>query len=375
MPDSVPQHPPLSICIPTRNDPLLLPTLENLIDTIGGRQNVEIIVIDDASSPPVEYPIAILKRIRPFRNQTRIGCGASRDIAAKLSVSDWLLLTDGHMVFPDDWLDRVMPHLAQAPESRLLCSTYVSLDAERPDMLHPRCIIGGADIFFFRPSRVTRGNIELMDVSPRAPSDLCIGSATAWPTETEYHVPAVMGAGYFVNRHWYDHIFGLAGIRNWGMDEFLLSYKTWLCGGTVAVMADVHLGHISQGREGGGLKAATPDADGHLGAHATEAILLRNKLAVLYMLLPAEVEAHILRHLPHTDALMEAILLIRDDWGALANLRTCIQARFVHDLFWFCATWGVRHPMEFHLAHISPPAHWRVAEPHRVPEHGFAPAT
>lgn len=94
--------PRLSIIIPTHNRPQLLRRAirSALAQTIS---NIEIVVVDDGSKPPVALPdYPQVKVIRLFPNQ---GGAAARNIGAKAANARWITYLD------DD--DELMPQMAQ----------------------------------------------------------------------------------------------------------------------------------------------------------------------------------------------------------------------------------------------------------------------
>ena len=51
-------------------------------------------------------------------------------------------------------------------------------------------------------------------------------------------VVCVLGAGYCSSVKWWNHIKGLSGLYIYGLDEGLMSFKTWCYGGTCYILDD-----------------------------------------------------------------------------------------------------------------------------------------
>lgn len=96
------QSPSLSIIIPTHNRPQLLRRAirSALAQTTTG---IEIIVVDDASDPPVELPD--YPQVEIIRLSQNRGGSAARNIGAKAAKTRWITYLD------DD--DELLPHMAQ----------------------------------------------------------------------------------------------------------------------------------------------------------------------------------------------------------------------------------------------------------------------
>ncbi|MDY6901888.1 MAG: glycosyltransferase family 2 protein [Cyanobacteriota bacterium] len=96
------KEPLLSIIIPTYNRPHLLSRAVNsaLAQT---REDIEVIVVDDASTEPFELPEH--PQLRIIRQPENRGGAAARNLGAKLARGRWITYLD------DD--DELLPHMAQ----------------------------------------------------------------------------------------------------------------------------------------------------------------------------------------------------------------------------------------------------------------------
>lgn len=56
-------------------------------------------------------------------------------------------------------------------------------------------------------------------------------------------IPCIMGASYSTNKHYWNKIRGLEGLRSYGLEEQLLSIKTILEGGNCYAMTNVSFAH------------------------------------------------------------------------------------------------------------------------------------
>ncbi len=90
----------LSIIIPNKNIPLLL---ERCINSIEAREDIEIIVVDDNSSPSVvdfsRYPGSNRNDVKLFFDKSNKGAGHARNIGLVNAIGDWLIFADSDDFF------------------------------------------------------------------------------------------------------------------------------------------------------------------------------------------------------------------------------------------------------------------------------------
>jgi hypothetical protein len=63
-------------------------------------------------------------------------------------------------------------------------------------------------------------------------------------TEQIYLISNVLGACYFFTKTHWNNINGLTGLVKYGLDEGLMSIKTWMFGGKCCLLYDFYVGHI-----------------------------------------------------------------------------------------------------------------------------------
>ena len=64
------------------------------------------------------------------------------------------------------------------------------------------------------------------------------------PDKELYEVYCVLGAGYCSSVEHWNNMEGLKGLGIYGLDEGLMSYKTWAMGGHNYILKDLRIGHI-----------------------------------------------------------------------------------------------------------------------------------
>ncbi|MGP1385609.1 MAG: glycosyltransferase family 2 protein [Thainema sp.] len=95
-------HPPISIIIPTHNRPHLLPlAVESALNQTY--QDLEVVVVDDASSEPVQLPEN--PRLRVIRLEAGVGGAGARNVGTQAARGRWVTYLD------DD--DVLLPHMVE----------------------------------------------------------------------------------------------------------------------------------------------------------------------------------------------------------------------------------------------------------------------
>lgn len=103
----------LTVVVPTRNRPVELGQCLGSIAAVPTPGLREIIVVDDASSQPVEVDLPLAVPVRMVRNGAHRGAAASRNAAAWLVDADAIAFLDDDAVVFDDWF--------WVAQQRLLC--------------------------------------------------------------------------------------------------------------------------------------------------------------------------------------------------------------------------------------------------------------
>lgn len=221
----------LTIIIPFIRERLELEeTLKSIRDYSD--ENIEIIVINDASDDDFDYKSVALKYDAIYlENKERIGVAGSRDIGVKTCSSNSFLLLDAHMRFYDKrWVNRIIEELQSDPQTLLCCQTKVLCrengllveDLNRGTSFGAYVRINDA-INLFEPKWITEDSNPSVRTIP---------------------IPCVLGAGYACTKKYWLYLKGLDGLMQYGNDEAYISMKVWMAGGSCKLLKDVEIGHI-----------------------------------------------------------------------------------------------------------------------------------
>lgn len=272
----------LSIVIPSHND------TGELVKTIESASplppDVEIVVVDDGT--PIKVPDIGVKVIRVPR---RIGVGPARTLGAIQAKGTFLLFLDSHCRFTPGWFEEAQAKLGVRSEDTLYCGCCLGLNEHNMDVTKPNARYFGATFNFYGPDPQMKRLTQIMEAN---------WLRTEQADDSE--IPCVMGACYFIKRSYFLSLMPLRFLRSWGSDEFAMSLKVWLSGGSVKLMKNVRIGHKFRTR-----KAPFPVLTWQS---------LYNKLFIAHTCLPADCAKIIQNKFIKSAELTFALRQIQSDW-------------------------------------------------------------
>lgn len=312
----------LTCIIPALNCPdEVKTTVEHIRRTAG--DGPEIIVVDDASNPPIP-PFSPSLSVLLLRNPERVGVAGSRDVGIRLSQTPVSLLMDAHMNFAPGWYE---------------AAEAVCLRPDRDETIHcARClhlvnnhtsadltngwqqVYDGATWNFYGPDRNAHHRTQLFEVIWKDPEN-----------GDDLEIPAVMGACYFVPRLWYVRRRGLERLKYWGGDEALLSLLAWLAGGGIRLEKTIQIGHVwfDPPARKFGVPIWAP---------------WYNKFFVMRTMLPPKV-AHILEaKAPRTPPVLQARRLLDRAANAVHHQRDIFEIYRTREFGWYLKRFNLKCP-------------------------------
>lgn len=305
---------PLTICITCCNDALECnATIRSIRDT--SKDACEIIVVDDASDPPLELAD---KDVTLIRCDTRVGVGPGRHLAATAASGDVLLITDSHMRFTKGWYEAAMKRVTKHPHVAY-CGTCLGLSKENMDVNKPQGEYNGATMLFHKPPSEQINVSEYME--PK------------WtrPFNDDEEIPCMLGAVYFLPTEFFFHVGGLRMLRGWGSDEMFLSLKWWLAGGEIRMLRTVRVGHQ--------FRNASP------APYRTDLWKLDyNKLMTALVTMPKGAAQRIMELAPNTREVDYARNRIAEDAGHIQAERALLLAIQRESFDWFLKKFNLSFP-------------------------------
>lgn len=307
----------LSIVVASYSDNAELKSTVDSIRATSPADQVEIVVVDDASASALPS----IPSVRMTRNTRRIGCGPSRYLGALRATGRYLMFCDSHMRFEPGWFansDRFEPKV-------LHCGSCLGLGVnsagfDNMDVTNPNGVYFGATFNFHGPDRRKPKETQFLECvwMPEQPGD-------------EYKIPAIMGACYVIQREWFFRLGALRFLRRWGGDEQQLSLKAWLAGGEIRLLKKMRIGH----RFRNGPVSSSFVMPGQI---------LYNKLFVIHTCLPPEMANRLLAKIPRSPHLSLALKSIQDDWHLVAIERAYNEGIFERSFQWFLERFALPFP-------------------------------
>jgi glycosyltransferase involved in cell wall biosynthesis len=218
--------PGLTVIIPFLNEGIEVErTVQSIRETAG--LSISIILINDCSSDGYDYK-AVSERYncRYVQHSERKGVAGSRDAGVEMCQTPYFLLLDAHMEFyKKGWDMEISSLLQENPESILCCQTLAlnaSREPTKPTSTFGACLSLDRDSIF-------KCTWNYSDPDPEA---------------SVVPVPIILGGAYAASKAYWQHLHGLKGLINYGVDEELISMKCWTEGGRCLLLKNLVAGHI-----------------------------------------------------------------------------------------------------------------------------------
>lgn len=232
----------LTVIIPFQNEGC---EVEKTVTSVRATaKNVKIMLIDDNSNDGYDYKkVAEIFGCDYYRNDTNLGVAGSRNFGVFHCTTPYFVLLDAHMRFYEfDWDERLVKLLDENP-NRLLTSNTIYFGKDENGIYLNEDGIQGRHTFGTYAAFVNMNESgweytakwtdKLLDQNPDAEVVPC---------------SCVLGAVYASSTEWWFKIGGLTGLIKYGLDEPLMSIKTWLAGGEVLLIKNWGVGHLYRGR-------------------------------------------------------------------------------------------------------------------------------
>lgn len=207
-------------------------------------KNLNIMLIDDCSDDNYDYEkIADLYHCEYIKNEKRIGSAGSKNKGGYLCKTPYFCFFDAHMrLYKQDWDKMCIGFLQKHPNAIISSRTcYMSLtdaDIDGKSFVKNECSYGDDQKgvswccyismnkgYSFDP-KWTNEYIDKNNKNKLSP------------------VACVLGACYAIKTDWWKTIGGFNEIQQYGLEESLMSIKTWLYGGECFVVKDWGVGHL-----------------------------------------------------------------------------------------------------------------------------------
>uniref|UniRef100_A0A2M4AMU6 Polypeptide N-acetylgalactosaminyltransferase n=2 Tax=Anopheles triannulatus TaxID=58253 RepID=A0A2M4AMU6_9DIPT len=219
---------------------VLLRTVHSVLDRTPSALIEEILLVDDSSTmehlqQQLEDYVASLPKVRLIRAPERVGLIRARLLGAKAARSAIITFLDAHCEVIEGWLEALVAHVAQN-------ETMIAIPAI--DWIHEDTLALNAQNSVRYYGSFDWGlNFQWRVRSERMPSMAKANSHPAAP----YDTPTMAGGLFTIHRSfferlgWYDE-----GMQIYGGENMELSFKAWMCGGTMQIVGCSRVAHIQK---------------------------------------------------------------------------------------------------------------------------------
>ncbi|XP_030642177.1 polypeptide N-acetylgalactosaminyltransferase 16 [Chanos chanos] len=231
-----PDLPPTSIIITFHNEArsTLLRTIKSVLTRSPPSLIQEIILVDDFSSDPEDCQLlSQIPKVRCLRNARREGLIRSRVRGAGAASATILTFLDSHCEVNTDWLQ---PMLQRVKE-------------DHTRVVSPIIDVISLDNFaYLAASADLRGGFDWSLHFKWEQIPIEQKMARNDPTQP-IRTPVIAGGIFVMDKSWFNHLGQYdTHMDIWGGENFELSFRVWMCGGSLEILPCSRVGHVFRKR-------------------------------------------------------------------------------------------------------------------------------
>ncbi|KAL5017650.1 hypothetical protein ScPMuIL_007239 [Solemya velum] len=229
------------ICFHNEAWSVLLRTVHSVLNTSPSLLLMEIILVDDFSTmdhlkKPLERYISKLAKVRLIRTNKREGLMRARNIGFELASGSVLTFLDSHVECFGGWLEPLLELIARN-------TTVVAVPVIEIIDANSFGVSAGAEITNY-------GGLNLEDLrfTWRMLPTAEMHKRRANPTQP-LRSPTMAGGLFSIDRKYFEHLGKYDdGMIIWGGENLELSFRIWMCGGSIEIHPCSHVAHIFRNR-------------------------------------------------------------------------------------------------------------------------------
>jgi len=234
--------PPTSVVVCFHNEAwsVLLRTVHSILDRSPAHLIDEIILVDDASTmnhlkEELDSYMAQYPKVRVIRAPERVGLIRARLLGAKYVKAPVITYLDSHCECTQGWLEPLLDRIGRN-KTNVVCPVIDVIDDDTLEY-HYRDS-GGVNVGGFDWNLQFNWHAVPDHEKKRH-------SHTAEPVSS----PTMAGGLFSIDKEFFDRLGTYDdGFDIWGGENLELSFKTWMCGGTLEIVPCSHVGHIFRKR-------------------------------------------------------------------------------------------------------------------------------
>ena len=216
----------------------LLRTVHSILNRSPQELLKEIILVDDASDmkhlkTDLESYMSKHQKVKIVRAEERVGLIRARLIGASKASGPVLIFLDSHVECTPGWMEPLLDRIARN-STFVVCPVIDAIDKETFEYkVNKYLVVGGFDWNLqFNWHRVPEHENKRRGHS----------LAPAWS-------PTMAGGLFAISKAFFEKLGTYdPGFDIWGAENLELSFKTWMCGGTLEIVPCSHVGHIFRER-------------------------------------------------------------------------------------------------------------------------------
>uniref|UniRef100_UPI00398F04B8 polypeptide N-acetylgalactosaminyltransferase 14 isoform X3 n=1 Tax=Pristiophorus japonicus TaxID=55135 RepID=UPI00398F04B8 len=224
--------PPTSIVITFHNEDrsALLRTIRSVLNRTPSYLIHEIILVDDFSEDPDDCRLLTrLPKVKCLRNAQREGLIRSRVRGADAAEAGVLTFLDSHCEVNKDWLPPLLQRTKEDP-TRVLSPVIDIINMDTFAYVAASSDLrGGFDwSLHFKWEQLTP-ELRAKRLEPIAP----------------IKTPIIAGGLFVIDKAWFNHLGKYDTVMDiWGGENFEMSFRVWMCGGSLEIIPCSRVGHI-----------------------------------------------------------------------------------------------------------------------------------
>ncbi|XP_048046479.1 polypeptide N-acetylgalactosaminyltransferase 16 [Megalobrama amblycephala] len=231
-----PDLPPTSIIITFHNEArsTLLRTIKSVLTRSPPHLIQEIILVDDFSSDPEDCRLlSQIPKVRCLRNERREGLIRSRVRGASAASASILTFLDSHCEVNTDWLQPMIQRVKE----------------DHTRVVSPIIDVISLDNFaYLAASADLRGGFDWSLHFKWEQIPIEQKMARNDPTQP-IRTPVIAGGIFVMDKGWFNHLGQYdTHMDIWGGENFELSFRVWMCGGSLEILPCSRVGHVFRKR-------------------------------------------------------------------------------------------------------------------------------